>query len=90
MAARGKASITDSSGGTTFGPQATGECTMQNRGSNIAYGVADKSTAVADIGFTIAPGESVNTKDLPGAWNYGNFNFVCASGETATIYWAQK
>jgi len=87
MAVRGKQSVTDSNGATLFGPQKTGECVIQNRGANTAFGTADESTAVADTGFTIAPNESINTKDLPGAWNYGNFKFVCASGETATLYW---
>ena len=90
MAARGKALITDASGSTLFGPQTTGHCVIQNRGANTAFGTADNSTAVADTGFTIAPGESVNTKDLPGAWNYGTFKFICASGETATIYWSTR
>jgi len=89
MAVRGKQAVTDANGATLFGPQVTGECVIQNRGSNTAFGTADGSTAVADTGFTIAPGESVNTRDLPGAWNYGDFKFVCASGETATLYWSQ-
>ena len=89
MAVRGKASITDSSGATLFGPQAHGECVLQNRGANTAYGTADGSTAVADTGFTIAAGESINVRDLPQAWTYGNFKFVCATDETATIYWSQ-
>ena len=89
MAVRGKASVTDSSGATQFGPAIHGECVLQNRGSNTAFGTADDSTAVADTGFTIAPGESVNTRDLPGNWNRGKYKFICASSETATIYWSQ-
>ena len=87
MAVRGKALITDASGATLFGPQAHSECVIQNRGANTAFGTADSSTAVADTGFTIATNESVNVRDLPQAWTYGDFKFVCASGETATIYW---
>ena len=88
MAVRGKALITATSGATLFGPQAHSECVLQNRGANTAFGTADGSTAVKDIGFTIAPGESVNVMDLPQAWTYGDFKFVCETGETATIYWS--
>ena len=89
MAVRGKALVTASSGATLFGPQAHGECVLQNRGANTAYGTADGSTAVADTGFTIAAGESVNVRDLPTPWANGEYKFICAATETATIYWSQ-
>jgi len=88
MAVRGQELITDSTGTTLFGPQVPNTpCILQNRGANTAYGTSDRTTASTE-GFTLAAGESVNTKDLTGSWLYGDFKFICASGETATIQWS--
>jgi len=88
MAVRGKQAVSTTST-AVFGPQERGECTLQNRGDNIAYITADGTAAVADTGFTLASGESVNTKDLPPEFLWGNFRAICAATESATIYWAQ-
>jgi hypothetical protein len=93
MALRGKASITDSTGSALFGPQ-TGsvdaplDCFLINRGPNRAYITADGEDAVDDIGFNLALDEAISTRELPSIFREGNFKAVCASGETASIYWA--
>ena len=90
MADRGKASITDASGATAFGPQTDNNefCYLINRGPNTAYITGDETDAVADTGFNLAVNEAVNTRDLPAVFRNGTFKAICASGETASIYWA--
>jgi hypothetical protein len=87
MADRGREPITATSSGV-FGPQMFHPCVLINRGAQIAYGTADETIAVKEIGFSLAPNEAVNTKDLPAAWQQGNFRFVCSTGETAIIDWS--
>lgn len=94
MALRGKANVTDSSGATTFGPQVV-ENTPEdftlliNRGPDRAYITGDGANAVDDTGFNLEPNEAISTKELPRSFRDGSFKAVCASGETATIYWAR-
>ena len=89
MADRGREAITATSS-DVFGPQTDGPCVLINRGANTAYGTADGTEAVKEIGFSLAPNEAVNTKYLPSEWWKGNFRFVCSTGETAKIDWSKK
>ena len=94
MAVRGKQSVTDASGATVFGPQVENNtkddfCYLINRGPNRCYITGNGEDAVDDTGFNLEPGEAVHTKELPSAFHAGNFKTVCATGETASLYWAK-
>lgn len=89
MAVRDKISVSDSTGATLVGPQAFQDgCILQNRGSKRAFGTFNGDTAVDDIGFSIDPGETLNTILMPAEAKLGTWKFVCATGEITTLYWA--
>ena len=89
MAVRGKKAVTDATGADLFGPQEfQDDCVLHNRGAEMAFMTANGDTAVDDIGYTIAAGESVNTNAMPAKFKLGEWKAVCAAGETAIIYWA--
>jgi len=90
MALKGKQSVTDATGATTFGPDVAGPITLINRGPNRVYIERNGATAVDDIGFNMELNEAINTRDIGSAWVQGvgaGLTAVCASGETASLYW---
>ena len=89
MAVRGKISVSDSTGATLVGPQSfQDDCIIINRGTNRVYMTANGDTAVDDTGYNLEANEAVNTNALPAEFKKGNWKMVCASGETASVYWA--
>jgi len=86
----GKLSVTDSA--QSFGPTGTDgtkvkSFIIQNRGSNTVFFQFNGRDAVADEGFNLIENESVSSKEIPDAWRQGRWSAVCASGETATVYY---
>lgn len=86
----GKLSVTDAA--APFGPTGVDgtkvkSFIIQNRGSDTVFFQYHGETAVADEGFNLIANESVSSKELPDAWRQGRWSAVCASGETATVYY---
>lgn len=86
MSSKGRASITATSGSTTFGPGTYSKgYVLINRGSDICWLEKKGATAVKEQGLSLKPDEAVNTNDLPQGWNDGTWTAVCDTGGTAKI-----
>jgi len=66
MSNKDRASISDSTASTTFGPGTYNDGYMLiNRGANICFLEKGGATAVNEKGLSLKPDEAVNTRDLP-------------------------
>ena len=87
MANKGSVSVT-STISAAFGTGSTADLVIQNTGTSNAFVSWD--TAEVDKGLRIAPGETVNTGDLPSVWRAKSdtgFTAICDTGDSTTLIW---